>query len=168
LYIKKGVELKSHIIGGGQERNLRAGTENISGIAGLGLAAELSANHQREREQHLSMLATQFHKILMEVYPEAVFNSSMDFGLPGVVNVTLPNVTSDIMLIHLDMKGFAVSSGSACASGIVKPSPVLKAMGVSNAMNIRTLRISFGRDNTPEEMDELTHAIADILKKHGR
>lgn len=168
LYIKKEIELKPHIIGGRQERNLRAGTENISGIAGLGLAAKLSAKHQREREKHLSTLATQFHKNLNDVYPEAVFNSSIDFGLPGIVNVTLPNVTSDIMLIHLDMKGFAVSSGSACSSGIVKPSPVLKAMGVSNAMNIRTLRISFGRDNTLSEVDELTHAIEDILKKHGR
>lgn len=166
LYIRKDTELRSIITGGGQERNLRAGTENIPGIAGLGLAAEIAAKTQPDYEMHLRELSNIFIKSLKEKYPKLVLNSHKEYGLPGVMNISIPDITSDIMLIHLDMKGFAISNGSACSSGVVKPSHALKAMGISNAMNIRSLRISFGRDNSISDVDDLVEAILDILKKH--
>ncbi len=167
LYINKDVSLRSVIIGGGQERNLRAGTENIPGITGLGLAAEIAEKTQKDYEKHLNELASLFLNLLKDNYPNFILNSHPEHGLPGVVNITLPDITSDVMLIHLDMKGFAISSGSACSSGVVKPSHVLKAMGISNAMNIRSLRISFGRDNSVEDVRELVNAILDILNHHA-
>ena len=168
LYINKNISLKSLIIGGGQERKLRAGTENISGIAGLGLAAEIAAKTQSKFEDHLNQLSQQFQNELTQKYSKAIYNNHPQHGLPGVVSVTIPDITSDMMTIHLDMKGFAVSSGSACSSGVVKPSHVLKAMGVSNDNNIRTIRISFGKENTLQDVKDLVNAIVQIIENQKR
>jgi cysteine desulfurase len=170
LYVKQGTPLQPLIIGGGQERRLRAGTENVAGIAGLGLAAELAAAQVQENQRHLESLAQQFKSALTQTYPAAVFNGDPDQQLPGLVSVTLPAVTNDVVLIQLDLQGIAVSSGSACSSGTVEPSRVLKAMHVSDEDNIRTLRISFGKDNTPEEVQVLVEALEAILtvSRRGR
>ena len=85
-----------------------------------------------------------------------------------MVILTIPLVTSDLLLVNLDMKGMAISSGSACSSGTVKPSDVLKAMHMSNQNNISTLRISFGKGNTIEEVDMLIDALAEIINKYSR
>ncbi len=166
LYIRKGVHLQPLIIGGGQERRLRAGTENVAGIVGLGLAAELAAQQVRETRAHLDSLAFKFRQDFSRVYPRAIYNGDPDHQLPGLVSVTIPDVTSDILLINLDLRGIAVSSGSACSSGTVEPSSVLKAMGVSNDLNTRTLRISFGKDNTHEEVATLVEALDTIIKRY--
>ncbi|MBU0529289.1 cysteine desulfurase, partial [bacterium] len=146
LYIRDGIKLHPMIIGGGQEKKLRAGTENTPGIAGLGLAMEMAVKNLTDAQNHLILLENHFKNRLTEIYPEAIYNGHPELHLPGLVSVTIPSVTSDLLLVNLDMKGMAVSSGSACSSGTVKPSDVLKAMHISNQNNISTLRISFGKD----------------------
>ena len=166
LYLKKGTELKSQVIGGGQERNLRAGTENTPCIAGLGLASELANKNIEKRKTHLEKLAEQFKQEMTDVYPEIIYNGHPEYSLPGVICATFPAVTSNILVIKLDLQEIAVSSGSACSSGTVNPSHVLRAMHLSNDHNIRTLRISFGRDNTEEDVHLLTEKISEILKQN--
>jgi len=156
------------IIGGGKEKKLRAGTENTPGIAGLGLAMEMAAQNLTKARDHLETLESHFKKRLTDIYPDAIYNGHPEHHLPGLISVTIPSVTSDILLINLDMRDMAVSSGSACSSGTVKPSDVLSAMNVSNKHNISTLRISFGKSNTIEEVDKLIEAFDKILKKYLR
>lgn len=156
LYIRQGVALQPLIIGGGQERRLRAGTENVPGIAAMGLAAEKASNSY---EDHLRTLEDAFRQRIVEGIPGVRFNGDLEYHLPGLVSLTVPNPTSDILLIQLDLAGMAVSSGSACSSGTVKSSHVLQAIGLSADANQRTLRISFGKDNTLEDM----HALAEAL-----
>jgi len=168
LYIRDGIKLHPMIIGGGQEKKLRAGTENTPGIAGLGLAMEMAGKNLFKAQEHLKILENHFKSRLEKIYPEVIYNGHPDFRLPGLVSVTTPSVTSDLMLVNLDMKGIAISSGSACSSGTVKPSDVLSAMHVSNQNNISTLRISFGKGNTLEEVDKLIDTLDEILKKYKR
>lgn len=156
LYIRQGIKLNPLIIGGGQERRLRAGTENVAGIAALGLAAEkATAGYQ----DHLLTMEKEFRALLNAAIPAIQYNGDPEHHLPGLVSLTVPDPTSDILLIQLDLQGLAVSSGSACSSGAVKPSHVLQAIGLSAAANQRTLRISFGKDNTSEEVNALAEAI---------
>ena len=166
LYLKKGTNPKSLIIGGGQETNLRAGTENTSCIAGLGLASELANKNVAKRKTHLEQLADQFKLAMTDIYPEIIYNGHPEHSLPGVISATFPAVTSNILIIKLDLQGIGVSSGSACSSGSVNTSHVLRAMNMSNDHNIRTLRISFGRDNSKEDVQLLTEKISEILKQH--
>ncbi len=168
LYISDGIKLHPMIIGGGQEKKLRAGTENTPGIAGLGLAMEMAVQELPEVQNHLETLESQFKDKLTNIYPEAIYNGHPDLHLPGLISVTIPSVTNDLLLVNLDMQGMAISSGSACSSGTVKPSDVLKAMHISNQHNISTLRISFGKGNTFEEVDKLIDVFDEILKKYSR
>ncbi len=156
------------IIGGSQEKKLRAGTENTPGIAGLGLAMEMAVKELPKAQDHLQALESTFKDKLSGIYPAAIYNGHPDLHLPGLINVTIPAVTSDLLLVNLDLKGMAVSSGSACSSGTVNPSDVLTAMHISNQHNISTLRISFGKGNTVEEIDKLIEAFDEILKKYSR
>ncbi len=166
LYIRDGIKLHPMIIGGGQEKKLRAGTENTPGIAGLGLAMEMAVQELSNMQYHLETLENHFKNKLTTIYPKAIYNGHPDLHLPGLVSVTIPSITSDILLVNLDMKGIAVSSGSACSSGTVRPSDVLKAMYISHWNNIATLRISFGKGNTIEEVDKLIETLDEILKKY--
>jgi cysteine desulfurase len=168
LYISDGIKLHPMIIGGGQEKKLRAGTENTPGIAGLGLAMEIAVQELPNAQNHLESLENQFKDKLTNIYPEAIYNGHPDLHLPGLISVTIPSVKSDLLLVNLDLKGMAISSGSACSSGTVKPSDVLKAMHISNQHNISTLRISFGKGNTFEEVDKLIDVFDEILKKYSR
>jgi cysteine desulfurase len=162
LFIKGNTSLKSLILGGGQERNLRAGTENVSGIVGMGKASELAKSELKETQAHLNKLEQIFVSDLRQNIKNIKFNSTSN-GLPGVVSVSIPSMDSGKLLIGLNRRGMAVSSGSACSSGTVKPSPVLKALGLSNALNLKTLRISFGKGNSEEDTRELVKAIIKIV-----
>ena len=168
LYIRDGIKLFPMIIGGGQEKKLRAGTENTPGIAGLGLAMEMAVKNLSDSQNHLKTIENHFKNRLTEIYSTAIYNGHPEHHLPGLVSVTIPSITSDLMLVNLDMKGTAVSSGSACSSGTVKPSDVLSAMNVSNKHNISTLRVSFGKGNTIEEVDKLIEAFDEILSKYNK
>jgi len=168
LYIRDGFKLHPLIIGGGQEKKLRAGTENTPGIAGLGLALEMAVQNLSRTKNHLETLESHFKNKLSKIYPEAIYNGHPELHLPGLISVTIPSVTSDLLLVNLDLKGMAVSSGSACSSGTVESSDVLKAMHISNQYNISSLRISFGKGNTIDQVDLLIEALGSILKKYNR
>ena len=168
LYIKEGISMKPLIIGGSQEKSLRAGTENVGGIAGLGCAAELVTKSLSDVGPSLTALEKQFKTKFSEQHANVIYNGFGDNHLPGLINITIPGIASDLLLIHLDSEDIAISSGSACSSGTISPSPVLKAMGISDKQNLETIRISAGRDNTSAEVDQLvetmTRAIATIRR----
>ena len=168
LYIKEGIAMKPLIAGGSQEKSLRAGTENVGGIAGLGCAAELVTKSLSDVGRTLTALETQFKTKFSEQHTNIIYNGFEDNHLPGLISLTIPGIASDLLLIHLDNEDIAVSSGSACSAGTISPSPVLKAMGISDKQNLETIRISAGRDNTNTEVDQLieamTHAIATIRR----
>jgi len=168
LYIKEGISMKPLIIGGSQEKSLRAGTENVGGIAGLGCAAELVTKSLSDVGPSLTALEKQFKTKFSEQHANVIYNGFGDNHLAGLINITIPGIASDLLLIHLDNEDIAVSSGSACSSGTISPSPVLKAMGISDKQNLETIRISAGRDNTSAEVDQLvetmTRAIATIRR----
>lgn len=162
LYLKKGSKLKALIIGGGQEHDLRAGTENVSSIAALGLAAELAADSLESTVSHLSDLEAEFKTALKRACPQVIFNGDSVQHLPGLINVSFPGCKSDILLAKLDRKGMAVSSGSACTAGAVKPSKVLEAMQVSETLNLSSLRFSFGKNNSAGEIADLVQVLKEI------
>ena len=168
LYIKEGIAMKPLIAGGSQEKSLRAGTENVGGIAGLGRAAELVTKSLSDVGRTLTALETQFKTKFSEQHTNIIYNGFEDNHLPGLISLTIPGIASDLLLIHLDNEDIAVSSGSACSAGTISPSPVLKAMGISDKQNLETIRISAGRDNTNTEVDQLieamTYAIATIRR----
>ena len=168
LYIKEGIAMKPLIVGGSQEKSLRAGTENVGGIAGLGFAAKIVTKNLRDVSHNLTALEIQFKKKFNEQNPNIIYNGFEDNHLPGLINITISGIASDLLLIHLDNEDIAVSSGSACSAGTISPSPVLKAMGINDKQNLETIRISAGRDNTSLEVDQLvetmTRAIATIRR----
>jgi cysteine desulfurase len=163
LYFKNRESLSSLMMGGGQEGGLRAGTENIASIAGMGLAAELAATRLDHHIEELRSFETQFKSVLHSFFPNAIFNGDVDNKLPGLVNVSFLGYRSDILLAKLDRAGIAVSSGSACGAGDVKPSGVLSEMGVDDEINISTLRFSFGASNTSGQVDLLLSELKTIL-----
>ena len=162
LFIKEDTQLKSFIIGGGQERNLRAGTENVPGIAGMGIAAELAKTELNKTETHLKNLEQIFKSSIVKHIKNLMFNTASE-QLPGVISMTIPT-DSGKLIIGLSRRGMAVSSGSACSSGTVKPSHVLNAIGLSNEMNMKTLRISFGKGNSENDVKDLVKAISEIVR----
>ncbi|MED5255821.1 MAG: cysteine desulfurase family protein [Candidatus Neomarinimicrobiota bacterium] len=163
LFLKNGVNIKPMIIGGSQEKKMRAGTENVSGIAGLGLAAEIARKSTNEVCPHLEKLENHFRNRILEINHDIIFNGNLKNNLPGLINLTIPNISSDLLLIHLDKQGIAISNGSACSSGTISPSPILKAMGVSDKNNLESIRISAGKHNTIDEVDKLVDSIASSI-----
>ena len=165
LFIKKDLKLKPLIIGGNQERRMRAGTENTSEIAGLGLAAELATNNLHKTQSHLISLTHEFKAQITHICPEVIFNGHPEKQLPGLINVSFPGFRNDLLMIHLDRQGVAVSSGSACSSGDIKPSQILSSMGITDDINNSTLRISFGIDNSLQDMEYLIKCFKSTFER---
>ncbi|MBC8322188.1 MAG: cysteine desulfurase [Candidatus Marinimicrobia bacterium] len=165
LFVRKGLKLKPLIIGGNQERRMRAGTENTPGIAGLGLAAELATKNLHNTQSHLDGLADTFKAQITHICPDVIFNGHPEKQLPGLINVSFPGFRNDLLMIHLDRQGIAVSSGSACSSGDIKPSLILSAMGIKDEINNSTLRISFGTGNSQQDVEYLTKCIKSTLER---
>ena len=163
LYIRNKKFISPFIIGGGQENGLRAGTENIALIAGMGLAAEIATSNLSVKARHLKNLENQFKNGLKIFFPDAVFNGHQIQKLPGLLSVSFPGFKSDILMAKLDRAGMAVSNGSACGSGIVRLSDTLKSMGINNGLNKSTIRISFGITNNSNEISNLLSVINSIL-----
>ena len=155
LYVKDPKKLSSLIIGGGQERGLRAGTESISAIAGMGLAAENCVESLNEKQKLLIKLEKQLKSGINKFYKKAIYNGNQSKKLPGLVNISFPKNQSTIMMVKLDRDGIAISNGPACGSGDIKPSPVLSEIGLDDQTNLSSLRFSFGSTNTDQEVDYL-------------
>lgn len=162
LYVKKGIRLKPIIYGGGQERGLRAGTHNHVGIIGLAKALELAVAEQKDYVAKLTKLRDLLIDGLINNIPQIRLNGPYgDRRLPGNVNVSIQYIEGEGMLLHLDMLGIAASSGSACTSGSLDPSHVLLAIGLSHEIAHGSLRLSLGRENTEEDINQ----VLDVLPK---
>ncbi|MBP2652970.1 MAG: iscS 1 [Firmicutes bacterium] len=165
LYIRRGVRIESIQHGGAHERNLRAGTENVPGIVGLGLASEIAKNEMNNRVERISKLRD---KIISEVssnIPHTKLNGHPKLRLPGNVNFSFLYLEGESLLLNLDMKGIGASSGSACTSGSLDPSHVLLAMGLTHEVAHGSLRISLGHDNTEEEVDYFLEVLPEIIDR---
>lgn len=163
FYHRKGVELMPLIHGGGQERDRRGGTENVAGIVGLGEAAQRMSEEPIERSR-IQVMAQIFLDELRRAYPEVKVNGpeKIEQKLPGILNISLPGMEGENLVHSLDAKGFAVSSGAACAAGSAPPSHVLMAMGRTAKEAKEGLRLSFGRGNTGEQVRKLIEVLPSI------
>jgi cysteine desulfurase len=163
LIYREKINLKPLIIGGGQERGVRAGTENIAAIAGMGIAAKCYSKFAPFN----SKIRDLFEEKITELYRDLVIFSNKVERLPNTSMIAMPNMSASKQLIAFDMNKVAVSSGSACSSGKVKSSHVLKAMRVDNDLASCAVRISFGKNSTEEDVLKLIEACNKIWKNNG-
>ncbi len=164
LYVRRGTRLKPIWYGGGQERKLRTGTENVPGIIGLAKAVELAVQERDARNAHLKKLQSKLIAGLTSL-PDITLNGHPEQRLPGNVNISVKYVEGESLILSLDMKGIAVSSGSACTSGSLEPSHVLLCMGLDHLQAHGSLRLTLGRDNTEEDIDYLLSVFPEIVER---
>jgi cysteine desulfurase len=162
LYIREGTHVLPLVHGGGQERELRPGTENVASAVGFAVAAELAAAEQEESAARLGRLRARLIQGLRQLVPEVVVNGPGRDVLPNIVNVTVPGADQEGLLIGLDLEGVAASGASACQSGTIKPSHVLAAMGRIGEGDA-SVRLSLGRTSTEEEIDFAVAAFGRIV-----
>jgi len=173
LYKRRGSKLEPLIHGGGQEHSLRASTENIGGIAGFGMAAELSTSKLKENTNHILRLESYFLNLLNEQNISYTINGTK--RIPGVFNITFHGVNGQDLVMQLDFSGIGISFGSACTSGTVKASEMLLEMGITKEDALSTVRISFGKIHQLEDVKKVADSIGEILQSsvkelvnHGR
>ena len=162
LVFEKGIEINPLILGGGQEQNLRAGTENVAAIVGFGKAAELAQAELALYGQHLLKLRKLLEDGLATISGLTIFSQHAE-RLPNTVQFGVQGIDGEMLLMKLDKKGIAVSSGSACASGGSQPSPVLLAMGVDASLAKSAIRISLGKANTEAELIEFISLLKTLV-----
>ena len=164
LFVRNGIRLKPILLGGGQERNLRAGTHNHVGIIGMAKALELAVSEQQEANLCISKLRDRLIDGLLEKIPESRLNGPRgNKRLSNNVNVSIKYIEGEGMLLHLDMLGIAASSGSACTSGSLDPSHVLLAIGLTHEIAHGSLRLSLGKENTEAEIDKVLEVLPKIV-----
>ena len=165
LFLRKGVIIEPLIHGGGQERNLRAGTTNVPSIVGLGKAAELAKKELQQRMEHNLKLRERLIKGLEEKLSDYILTGHRTLRLPGNVSICVQYIEGESMLLLLNAEGFACSSGSACTSGSLEPSHVLIAMGIDPQLAQGSLRITLGRENTEEDVDRFLEVLPKIVER---
>ena len=165
LYIKKGTRIKPFMHGGGQERRRRASTENVPGIVGLGKAAEIVMAEREKWVAHLKPLRDKLIKGVLEKIPDTMLNGHPTERLPNNVNVTIKFIEGESMLLTLDMEGVGCSTGSACSSGSLEPSHVLRALGRTHSESHGSLRFTLGRHTTAEDIDYVLEVLPRIVQK---
>ncbi len=165
LYIRKGVKIKSFIHGGAQERNRRAGTENVPGIVGYGTAARIAADTLEERMAKETELRDYLIKRIQNEIPHAKLNGHPENRLPNNVNFCFEFIEGESLLMMLEMKGICASSGSACTSGSLDPSHVLLAIGLPHEIAHGSLRLSLSANLTKEDMDYTVDNLKEIIEK---
>ena len=164
LYVKQGTEISKIQDGGHQENNLRAGTENVPGIVGIGKAIELAYENFEDKINKLKSLRNYCIKKLKEIFSYIKVNGDGENKLPGNINVSFTKISGEELLLRLDEKGICTSAGSACSSGRGKPSHVLLAIGLSDELANSSLRITLGEENTKEDVDYLIKCLLQIKK----
>lgn len=165
LYIRKGVKISRLIEGGAQERNQRAGTENVSAIVGLGKAIELATADIDGKKKKLSALRDAYIEKVLSKIPFARLNGHPTERLAGNANISFEFIEGESLLLMLDMKGISASSGSACTSGSLDPSHVLLAIGLPHEIAHGSLRTTFGDSNTMEDVDYIADALVEIVSR---
>ncbi len=159
LYVREGVSLEPIMYGGGQERGLRSGTQNVAGIAGLGTAVRLACEEKEDRVTHERSLRDRIMAGI-EAIPDVSVNGHRERRLSNNVHLTVSGVEAESLVLFLDSLGYAIGSGSACSSGGHKASPVLLAMGLPERDAFSVVRITVGKDTTPEEVDGFLRAFS--------
>ena len=165
MYIRKGVKIRSFIHGGSQERGRRAGTYNVPGIAGLGTAAKLAMENMAKRTEKEKELRDYFIDRISAEIPYTVLNGHREDRLPNNINFCFRFVEGESVLIMLDQAGICASSGSACTSGAIDPSHVLRAIGLSDEMAHESLRLTLSYENTKEEIDTVVGELKRIVER---
>jgi cysteine desulfurase len=165
LWIKRGTRMAAHLTGGRHERNRRAGTENVAGIAGLGAAAALARAKMAADAGALAALRDRLEAGVLAAVPGTAVNGDVASRVPNTTNISFEGVEAESLLIALDLEGFAVSTGSACSSGALEPSHVLRAMGLPAHRTQNSIRFSLGVGNTKEEVDALVAILPRMVEK---
>jgi cysteine desulfurase len=165
LFVRRGLELPALIQGGPQERRLRAGTENLPGIAGFGMACELARLHLETRSAHARHLRNLLERGILEGIPGTRLNGHPEQRVPNTLNISFEGLVAEDLLMNLDLEGIAVSLGAACQSQSRKPSPVLLALGRSEAEASSSLRFSLGEANTEAEIDHTLSVLKSTVAR---
>ncbi len=165
LFIRRGIRIHPRVFGGHHERDIRAGTENLSGIVGLGKAALLCRDEMEGEARRLTDLREELYRRLTDELDGVTLNGHPTHRLPGNLNLTFHSLEGESILMALDLEGIAVSTGSACSSGSNEPSPVLTAIGLSPEEAQSSLRITLGRENTEQDIDYAGRVIIDVVNR---
>ena len=165
LWVKRGVRLSPFMTGGRQERNRRAGTENVPALAGFGVAADLARRKLDVEGPRLAALRDRLENGVLAAVPGTERNGAATPRVPNTSNISIDRVEAESLLIGLDLAGIAVSSGSACSSGTLEPSHVLKAMGFPHARTLGSIRFSLGAANTEADIDRVIEVLPPIVEK---
>ncbi|MDP2390035.1 MAG: aminotransferase class V-fold PLP-dependent enzyme, partial [Acidobacteriota bacterium] len=165
LWLKRGVRLIPPMTGGRQERNRRAGTENVPALVGLGVAADVANRKLASEADRLGALRDRLEAGILAAVPGSERNGAASPRVPNTTNLSIEGVESESLLIGLDLAGIAVSSGSACSSGTLEPSHVLKAMGLSHGRTLGSIRFSLGTSNTDADIDHVIAVLPPLVAK---
>lgn len=165
LYVKSGIQFEKFMDGGHQEKDKRAGTENVAGIVGLGKACELAKMNLERHMRHLKEIRDYYIEQVQQRIPDIYLNGTIQERLPGNANFSFVDVDGEALLLNLDAKGICASSGSACTTGSLNPSHVLLAIGLSPELAQGALRTTFGEENTKEDIDYLVTNLTEIVQK---
>ncbi|MCI6967322.1 cysteine desulfurase NifS [bacterium] len=165
LYMKKGIRLPAYVMGGAQERNRRAGTENVAGVVGLGAAIELATQSLEESAAHMTKLRDKLIAGIAERIPEVKLNGHPTLRLPNNVNYSIKYIEGESILLMLDMNGIAASSGSACTSGSLDPSHVLLALGLSHEIAHGSVRLTLSDETTEEDIDYVLEVLPKVAER---
>ncbi len=168
LWIRRGVRVQPFVTGGRQERNRRSGTENVPAIAGMGAAADYARQHAADAAPRVAALRDRLEQGILDQVPGASVNGDRAARVPNTTNISFDRVESESLLIALDLEGIAVSSGSACSSGTLEPSHVLKAMGFPHHRTLNSLRFSLGSTTTEAEVDHVLAVLPGLVEKLRR
>ena len=165
LYVRKGTKIRPLIVGGHQERGRRAGTENVAGIVGFGLACQLAGQNLTQEKVQVRALRDRLEEKLLAAIPDSQLNGDSEHRLPNTTNISYQYIEGEGILLLLDRAGVAASSGSACTSGNLEPSHVLRAMGIPFTQAHGSIRFSLSRYNTQDEVDYVTEVLPPIIER---
>ena len=165
LYVRRGVRLAVQNVGGHQERERRAGTENVPAIVAFGEAAKLAREEMPQRVAHDVALRDRFENRVKKIISDVVMNGDREQRLSHLSNISFRFIEGEGLLINLDLEGVAVSTGSACSSGTLEPSPVIRALGVNDEIARGSIRFSFGKDNTDADVDYVVEVLSKAVER---
>jgi len=165
LFVRRGVRLISQNVGGHQEREKRAGTEGVPGIVAFGAATKLAREEMDQRVGHDQRLRDMFESGVSDRVKDIVLNGDREQRLPHLSNISFRFIEGEGLLISLDLQGIAVSTGSACSSGTLEPSPVIRALGRNDELARGAIRFSFGKDNTDQDVDYVLEVLPRVVEK---
>ena len=165
LYVRRGIRFRPFVVGGHQEKGRRGGTDNVAGVVGLGVAAELARTGMADEIRHLAALRDRLEKGLLERIPRIKINGDLDSRLPNTSSISFEFIEGEAILLLLDQFNICASSGSACTTGSLEPSHVLRAMGIPYTSAHGTLRFSFSRYNTADEVDFILEKLPPVIAR---